>query len=118
MSTAKILDGTKTSASKKNKIKEEIDQILRATGKKPCLAVILVGDDPASQVYVNHKERACAGVGISSKTYRLPASIAQKELLKIIDDLNRDSEVHGILPQLPMPAHIQKERIIFAIFWY
>ena len=113
MSTAKILDGTTVSAAKKALIKTKIEQLRSPI--KPCLAVLLVGDDPASQIYVNHKERACASVGILSKTFRLPATISQKELLNIIDNLNRDPSVHGILPQLPLPMHIQKERVIFAI---
>ncbi len=115
MNKAKILDGTKLSAAKKEDIKIKIELAVQTSGKRPCLAVLLVGDDPASQVYVNHKERACSSVGIVSKTFRLPTSISQKELLKIIDELNLDPDVHGILPQLPMPFHIEKERVIFAI---
>jgi methylenetetrahydrofolate dehydrogenase (NADP+) / methenyltetrahydrofolate cyclohydrolase len=113
--TARLIDGTAIG----KKIRESVrEKILRHTGtgrRAPCLAVLLVGDDPASQVYVRHKEKACTEAGISSKTFRLPADIAQSEVLSLINKLNDDPGVDGILPQLPMPKHIDRVTIINAI---
>jgi len=113
--TARLIDGTAIG----KKIRETVRQkILKNTGtgrRAPCLAVLLVGDDPASQVYVRHKEKACAEAGITSKTHRLPGSVTQVEVLELIKKLNQDPEVDGILPQLPMPKHIDRVAVINAI---
>ncbi|MBX7065900.1 MAG: bifunctional methylenetetrahydrofolate dehydrogenase/methenyltetrahydrofolate cyclohydrolase FolD [Parachlamydiales bacterium] len=104
-----LLDGKKISAE----IQAEIHKKVAALGRKPGLSVILVGDNPASKTYVKAKSKACAHVGIFSRTIELPATIAQSDLLKQIEMLNRDPEVNGILVQLPLPQHID-EKIIMA----
>ncbi len=109
-----ILDGKALS----NKIKEEIRQkvqLLKDKGIIPGLAFILVGDNPASQLYVNMKTRACEEVGIYSINHRMPAEVSEEELINVIKTLNENSMVHGILVQLPLPKHIREERIIEAI---
>jgi methylenetetrahydrofolate dehydrogenase (NADP+)/methenyltetrahydrofolate cyclohydrolase len=88
---------------------------LRAEGIVPSLTVVLVGDDPASGVYVRSKEKACGRVGIDSTTLRLPASLSQEDLLEVLDDLNRNKAVHGILVQLPLPPAIDPKEILCAI---
>ena len=102
--TARLIDGTAIG----KKIRESVRQkILQHTGtgrRAPCLAVLLVGDDPASQVYVRHKEKACAEAGITSKTFKLPGDVPQADVLNLIKKLNDDEGVDGILPQLPMPS--------------
>jgi len=88
---------------------------LNEKGLTPGLAVVLVGTDPASQVYVGHKEKACKEVGFHSEVYRLPATTSQKELLELIEKLNSDSKIHGILVQLPLPKHLNEKEIINKI---
>ena len=88
---------------------------LAAQGRKCCLAVIQVGNDPASSVYVGNKKKACAYVGIESLAYELPEETTEEELLTIIDKLNKDANVHGILCQLPLPKHINEDHVIKAI---
>jgi len=100
------------------KIREEAKQqtaVLREKGVVPCLAVILAGDDPASLSYVNAKEKALAEAGMEGRDIRLPADVSQADLLALIADLNRDSKVHGILVQLPLPKHIDENLVITAI---
>mgnify|MGYP001287937346 FL=1 len=112
--TAKLIDGKKLAAH----IRQECAGRVRAlaqTGVVPGLAVILVGDDAASAVYVGNKIRACEAVGIRSFTDRLPASITNEELLARIEELNGDESVHGILVQLPLPAHIDMDRVLETI---
>ena len=94
--------------------KAEVDAML-AEGVLPCLAVILVGDDPASRVYVNKKKEKCAELGIRSLEYKLPAETSQEELLALIDTLNHDASVHGILCQLPLPGHLDEQVTVRAV---
>lgn len=88
---------------------------LKRQGKTPCLAVVLVGSDSASRVYVNNKKKACEAVGIQSVTYEKDESLTELELLQLIDDLNKNQSVHGILVQLPLPGHIDESKVIAAI---
>lgn len=109
-----IIDGKKISAQVKESVAAEV-KTLREQGIEPCLAVVIVGDDPASRVYVNNKKKACAFCGIRSEEYALPASTGEEELLALVAKLNADPAVHGILVQLPLPAQICEEHIIAAI---
>lgn len=108
---AKIIDGKAISAQIRSEIRDEITE----SGIKPGLAVILVGDDPASAVYVRNKKKACEEVGIYSESYELPAVTTQDELLALIDNLNKKTEIHGILVQLPLPEQIDENAVILAI---
>ena len=111
---AQIIDGKLISQQIKDEVKAAVDA-LNAQGKKPCLAVVLVGDDPASAVYVGHKEKTCAETGIRSVTCRLPAETTEAELLALIGELNADASVHGILVQSPVPSHIDENKILLAV---
>lgn len=111
---AQIIDGKKISAEIKEELKEKVAQ-LKEKGIEGTLAVIQVGNDPASSVYVNNKKKACEYIGINSKAFELPEETTQEELLSIIADLNADDSVNGILVQLPVPAHIDEKTIINAI---
>ena len=111
---AKILNGKIVSERIKEELKEEVKK-LNSQGIFPGLAVVIVGDDPASRVYVNSKKKACEEIGIYSEEYALPASTTEEELLKLIDELNASKKVCGILVQLPLPKHINEETIINAI---
>lgn len=111
---AQIIDGKKISAEIKEELKEQAAQ-LKAAGVEGTLAVIQVGDDPASSVYVRNKKKACEYIGIHSRAFELPESVTQSELLKLIADLNADDSVNGILVQLPVPDHIDEKKIINAI---
>ncbi len=111
---AKIIDGKKISADIKEEIKEEILR-LKEKGEEVTLAVVLVGEDPASQVYVRNKKKACEFVGIRSLSYELAADTTQEELLSLVDKLNRDESVNGILVQLPLPKQIDEDAVIRAI---
>lgn len=113
-SNAQILSGKEVSAAVKADLVHRIAN-LAAKGIKPGLTAVLVGEDPASQVYVRSKERQSAKLGFNSKVMRLDASTTQAELLKIVNDLNEDDSVHGILVQLPLPKHIDDQLIIEAI---
>lgn len=108
---AKLLSGKVVSMRVKQEIKKEVEK-LEAMGKKTGLAVVLVGEDPASKVYVSNKEKACQEIGICSKMYKLPEDTTEKELLSLINDLNNDDEVDGILVQLPLPKHLDDKVII------
>jgi len=110
----KLIDGKQLAKQRRMEIKQKVD-ILRAQGIVPGLAVILVGDDAASQVYVRNKERACQEVGFYSEVHRLPAHTSQAELLQLIDQLNKNTAIHGLLVQLPVPAHIDEKAVIHAI---
>lgn len=112
--TAQIIDGKRISAEMRQKLRQQIDE-WRSGGQAPGLAVVLVGDDPASEVYVRNKRRACEEVGIQSFAHDLPAELTQDDLLWLIDKLNADPAVHGILVQLPLPAHIDTETVIERI---
>lgn len=111
---AKIIDGKKISAEIKEELKNEVAQ-LKAQGIEGTLAVIQVGNDPASSVYVNNKKKACAYIGINSESFELPEETTQEELLALITKLNADDSVNGILVQLPVPKHIDEKTIINAI---
>ena len=108
------MDGKQISKDIKEELKEEVAS-LAAQGRKCCLAVIQVGNDPASSVYVGNKKKACAYIGIESLAYELPEETTEDELLEIIDKLNNDTNVHGILCQLPLPTQINEDHIIKAI---
>ena len=113
--TAQIIDGKKVAADVRTSVKQRVDERLAQGKRNPGLAVILIGSDPASQVYVNHKRKACAEVGIQSRSYDLPAQTTQHELIQLIDELNQDRTIDGILVQLPLPAHIDASLIIERI---
>lgn len=110
-----LIDGKATSSVLKNELSERVAQMIDKTDRHPHLAAVLVGDDPASQTYVSHKEKACKQVGIISSVYRYPASIAEGELLEVIDFLNKDDQLNGFIVQLPLPDHIDENKIIQAI---
>ena len=110
-----ILDGKATAASIRAALREDIERDKERAGRAPCLAVSLVGDDPASQVYVRNKEKACADVGITALSYRRPASMSQKDLESLIAELNADPAVDGILLQLPLPEGLDARPCIDAI---
>jgi len=108
----KIIDGKLISDQIKEELREKTAKLISEKGVTPCLAVILVGEDPASQVYVRNKEKACEKIGYKSMAYKLPASTSTDELLELIDKLNKDKEVHGILVQLPLPSHIDEKKVL------
>lgn len=110
-----IIDGKKISQEIKDELKEKVLKIKENGEKIPCLAVIQVGNDPASTVYVGNKKKACEYIGIGSKSYELPEETTQNELLALIDTLNEDDETTGILVQLPVPKHIDEDTIIRRI---
>jgi len=109
-----LIDGKSISGKIRGEIAVEVKR-LESQGIKPGLAVILVGDDPASKVYVSMKEKACHDVGIFSDEYKLPADTDEKQLLELIHRLNGKREIHGILVQLPLPKHINEAKIVEAI---
>ncbi len=109
--TAQILDGKKLSQTIKNELKEKIEVLPSA----PSLAVIIVGTDPASEIYVKNKEKACATIGIISQTHKLPETTTEAELIDLITTLNNTSSVNGILVQLPLPKHINTQKILQTI---
>lgn len=111
---ANIIDGKLISAQIKDEVKQQVAW-LKAKGTQPCLAVILVGENPASQVYVRNKKRACEYCGIKSLSYELPAQTTEDELLDLIDDLNNNKECNGILVQLPLPKHIDEDKVLLKI---
>ncbi len=111
---AQIIDGKKISAQIRDELKTKTAE-LTAKGCRPGLAVVIVGDDAASQVYVRNKEKGCEEIGIYSEKYALPAETTQEELLMLIDKLNNDENIDGILCQLPVPKHIDDKAIIAAI---
>ncbi len=112
---ARLLDGKGIANQIQAEIKVEVTGFVEKTGVKPCLAAVLVGDDPASQVYVRNKERACERVGIGSQLHRLSADTSESDLLALIHQLNGDPAVHGILVQLPLPSQIAETRILDAV---
>ncbi|KZR60339.1 bifunctional methylenetetrahydrofolate dehydrogenase/methenyltetrahydrofolate cyclohydrolase FolD [Pseudobacillus badius] len=112
--TAAIIDGKKIASDIRKELKQEIEE-LQAQGVTPGLAVILVGDDQASHTYVRNKDKACAEVGIHSEIYRYSADLSEEELLQKVEELNADPAIHGILVQLPLPAHLSEDKVIDAI---
>lgn len=111
---ATIIDGKTIAADLRKTIAADV-AALKQSGKKPGLAVILVGDDPASHVYVGNKVKACAEVGIESYEHRMPADATQEDVAKAIRDLNENKDVHGILLQLPLPAHLDSDPLVQSI---
>lgn len=109
-----IIDGKKISQEIKDELREKMAE-LKQKGESRCLAVIQIGNDPASSVYVNNKKKACEYIGIDSESYHLPEETTEKELLELIDGLNRKPEVNGILVQLPLPKQIDEDKILLAI---
>ena len=109
-----IIDGKAISAQIKDELKEKVAR-MKEEGKQVCLAVIQVGNDPASSVYVGNKKKACAYIGIESLYYELPEETTQEELLSLIAELNARKDVNGILVQLPLPGHIEEDAVIRAI---
>ncbi|NOZ51175.1 MAG: bifunctional methylenetetrahydrofolate dehydrogenase/methenyltetrahydrofolate cyclohydrolase FolD [Chloroflexi bacterium] len=113
--SAKIIDGKAIAATIRGEIAAEVEQMKAQFGRVPGLAAVLVGERRDSQTYVRMKKKACAEVGITSFGYTLPADVSQDELLKLVQDLNANPDVHGILVQLPLPDHIDDETILGAI---
>ena len=112
--TATILDGKRLASLMEAEMAEQV-QALKAQGVPPTLAAVLIGEDPASQVYVRNKEKACQRVGITSRMERHPSSFTEEQLLNLVEQLNADPLVHGILVQLPLPRHIHPQRILDAV---
>ena len=111
---AKILNGKEVSQRIKDELRTEVEA-LKSKGVEPGLAVIIVGDDPASRVYVDNKKKACAYIGIRSEEYALPATTTQEELLALVQELNGRADINGILVQLPLPKHLNEEIVINTI---
>ena len=110
--SAKIIDGKTIAQQVRNEVAEQVKQRLAAGKRAPGLAVVLVGENPASQIYVASKRRACDEVGFLSRSYDLPATTSEAELLALIDQLNTDGEIDGILVQLPLPAGIDNVKVL------
>ena len=111
----KLIDGKLVSKELREKIRSDVSKFITATGVTPGLAVVLVGNDPASAVYVRNKHKACLDAGINSIQITLPEETSEEELLQVIGELNKRDDAHGILVQLPLPRHINEEKIINAI---
>ncbi len=112
---AQIISGTEIAKQIREELKQEIAELKQKHNLIPGLATILVGEDPASQVYVGAKEKTSLALGIYSQRHDLPADTSQEELLALIDKLNRDPKIHGILVQLPLPKHINETRVLYAL---
>ncbi|HEX2065358.1 MAG TPA: bifunctional 5,10-methylenetetrahydrofolate dehydrogenase/5,10-methenyltetrahydrofolate cyclohydrolase [Candidatus Thermoplasmatota archaeon] len=115
VSRARVLDGKALAARMEAALAAEVAHIKARTGQVPGLAVVLVGDDPASRIYVQRKAEACRRAGLNSRELRLPATTGEAELLHLVEDLGREGGVHGILVQLPLPPHVSKARVLHAI---
>lgn len=113
--SAEILDGKAIAKQIRDELTVEVAEFIQNNGKVPKLAAVLVGDDPASDVYVRSKERACGKAGIESEVHRLPAATTEQALLELIAKLNKDDSVSGILVQLPLPKQIQEQRVLDAV---
>ena len=111
----KIIDGKAISASERQNIKNETEQFIAENGYAPGLAVIIVGENPASKVYVRNKHKACGEVGFLSRVYELPEETTQEQLLTLVKELNNDNQIHGILVQLPLPRHLNEDEVIASI---
>ncbi|MEZ5498934.1 MAG: bifunctional methylenetetrahydrofolate dehydrogenase/methenyltetrahydrofolate cyclohydrolase FolD [Steroidobacteraceae bacterium] len=112
---AKIIDGKAIAQEVKSEVRQQVDRLLARGGRRPGLAVVMVGDNPASQIYVRNKRRACEEAGLYSAAVDLPQSATESELLLTIDGLNNDPKIDGILVQLPVPEHIQQHAIVERI---
>lgn len=115
--SANILDGLKASDTVIEAVRNAIESHIGSGGRRPGLAVVLLGEDPASSIYVRAKRRDCEKAGILARDFDLPESTTQEELLGLIDELNEDPEVHGILVQLPLPEHIEETAVTNSIAW-
>ncbi len=113
--TAQILSGTETAKQIRVELKEEIANLKEKHNLVPGLVTVLVGSDPASQVYVGSKEKTCNNLGIYSERHDLPEDTSQEDLLKLIDKLNKDAKINGILVQLPLPKHLNETEVLYAI---
>lgn len=113
--SAKIISGTEIAKEIRVELKQEIAELKEKHGLTPGLATVLVGDDPASRVYVGQKDKSCNNLGIYSKMINLPGDASEEDLLKLVDELNNNSSIHGILVQLPLPEHINETRVLYAI---
>ena len=112
---ATLISGKEVSAAVRARIREDVSAFTKQNGKCPGLAVVIVGEDPASQVYVRNKKRGCEEVGIYSEEYALPTETTEAELLALINRLNGDPKINGILVQLPLPKHLDEEKVLLAI---
>jgi len=112
---AEIIDGKKVSQHIREEVAREVEKLKNETGTTPGLAAVLVGDNPASEIYVRNKRKACEQVGIYSEEYKLSKETTQKELLSLIDKLNNDKKIHGILVQLPLPEQIDSTKILRSV---
>lgn len=112
---AKIIDGKAISATIRQEVAEETKRFQAETGVTPGLAVVIVGSDPGSQLYVSNKEKACAEVGFFSEKHELPEETSEEDLLALVEKLNNDEKIHGVLVQLPLPSHINEDKIIDTI---
>ena len=112
---AEIIDGKKVSEHIRAEIAEGVEKLKTDTGITPGLAAVLVGDDPASEIYVRNKRKACANAGMHSEEHKLPAETTEQELLNLVDTLNNDPNIHGILVQLPLPDHINESKVLRAV---
>jgi len=113
--TAELISGTEVAREIRAELKQEIAELKEKHNLVPGLVTILVGEDPASQVYVGQKEKTSHNLGIYSERYDLPADTSQEDLLALVDKLNKDPKIHGILVQLPLPKHINETKVLFAI---
>jgi methylenetetrahydrofolate dehydrogenase (NADP+) / methenyltetrahydrofolate cyclohydrolase len=112
---ARIIDGKAVGASVRARVKAEVAAFVTERGRTPVLVTVIAGDDPASEVYVRSKHKACEEAGMGSRHHGLPAETSESQLLELVEELNRDDEVDGILVQLPVPDHIDPDRIVAAI---
>ena len=110
-----IIDGKTISAEIRRELAQKTEQFKEKNGFAPCLAVVIVGEDPASKVYVRNKHKACEEIGFTSLGYELPASTTEEELIALVQKLNADDSVHGILVQLPLPRHLDEEKVLLTI---
>lgn len=110
-----MIDGKKISAEIRAQIALDAQKLMAETGIRPGLAVVIVGDDPASHVYVKNKKKGCEQVGFYSEEYALPEQTSQEELMQLLDRLNADPKIHGILVQLPLPRHLDEKAVIERI---
>jgi methylenetetrahydrofolate dehydrogenase (NADP+)/methenyltetrahydrofolate cyclohydrolase len=113
--SAKILSGTETAKAIREELKQEIAELKEKNNLTPGLVTILVGSDPASEVYVGAKERTSKNLGIYSERFDLPAETSEEDLLALVDKCNKNEKLHGILVQLPLPKHIDEAKVLFAI---
>ncbi|MBM3704903.1 MAG: bifunctional 5,10-methylenetetrahydrofolate dehydrogenase/5,10-methenyltetrahydrofolate cyclohydrolase [Actinobacteria bacterium] len=112
---AQLIDGNRISSDIKNEIRQEVDELIRTRGVKPGLSVILVGENPASKVYVANKQKGCEEVGFASESIKMPDTVSTADILAEIEKLNNRNDIHGILVQLPLPPQVDKNRVLEAI---